>query len=678
MPSPFSLWTYASPILAVLTLTAAVVPGVAEAQVTSLVIVSDYGDYVGAGQSYTHVPADGSFTATHDAGSIQVGFHDFDEPGKWWSLTLAAPMGQPLTPGEYDGAVPFLSAMAPRLRIGGYGRGCGSSATIGSFIVTEFEPGEGSAVRSFRATFEQRCDGLPAALRGEIRFNVAEPILVSAPLVVLTTAGQLVSFQVTASDLEGEPVVLDVNGLPPGATFTDLGDGTAHFNWQTSAATPGQQLVTFVARNSAGETEATWTQIRLSPSNDALSGAQVLPGPAVPSVITGATINATAEPDEPVHGWSPSRSVWFKWTAASAERLVLETEGATFRPVIAVYTDGTALTPPSMLDLQWAAWGVADPDSTEAKVSLSVQAGVTYFIAVDAYEPYAGTFGLRFRRSELTKALWRHTSGAISLWSVDSSGHLASNPQFGPFPGWEALRLAVAPDGTSRVLWRHAAGHVSLWRLDRASNLVGSLVFGPYAGWTVEDVAVDAQGGVHLSWRHSSGALGLWFMAPSGSIESALVFGPYPNWQAVALAAGPVRHTLWRHSSNATGLWTEYYSYGTPQVDVDGPGPAWTPVDVAPYLYHLAWVLSTSSSGAAKLWWAPNTIGFFGPFPGWQAVAVAGSNVVTADHGARVLWRTNDGRASIWHTDPGGQLLKAYGYGPYPGWTIIDIAAGPD
>ena len=103
------------------------------AQVTSLTLISDAGDYVGGGQFYFFTPADGTFTAQQnfDQGvSISFNTPSFDQ---FWNLDFAAPNNQPLTPGIYSGAArfPFQASNQPGLSVVGDGRGCNTLA--GSF-----------------------------------------------------------------------------------------------------------------------------------------------------------------------------------------------------------------------------------------------------------------------------------------------------------------------------------------------------------------------------------------------------------------------------------------------------------------------------------------------------------------------------------------------------------------
>ena len=104
---------------------------------TSLTMVSEPGDYIGQGQTYSFTLLDGDF-------STKVGFSNavsisFNMPtfGHSWNLSFAAPNGLPLTVGTYEGAVrfPFQGPDEPGLDVSGDGRGC--NTLTGSFEVKE-------------------------------------------------------------------------------------------------------------------------------------------------------------------------------------------------------------------------------------------------------------------------------------------------------------------------------------------------------------------------------------------------------------------------------------------------------------------------------------------------------------------------------------------------------------
>ena len=76
---------------------------------------------------------------------------------------------------------------------------------------------------------------------------VVDPIADQKVLV-----GELVSFEVNATDSGGEALTLTAEGLPPGASFEDNGDGTASFNWLPGLIDIGEYTVTFIATDISG------------------------------------------------------------------------------------------------------------------------------------------------------------------------------------------------------------------------------------------------------------------------------------------------------------------------------------------------------------------------------------------------------------------------------------------
>jgi hypothetical protein len=65
------------------------------------------------------------------------------------------------------------------------------------------------------------------------------------------TAGEVLSFAVSASDDDGTTPLLSATGLPSGATFADHGDGTGSFHWPTSASDLGAYDITFTATDAS-------------------------------------------------------------------------------------------------------------------------------------------------------------------------------------------------------------------------------------------------------------------------------------------------------------------------------------------------------------------------------------------------------------------------------------------
>jgi hypothetical protein len=143
---------------------------------TQLSMVSDSGDYIGGGQTRTYTAANVRFVVAIRNGSseVEVQLIPFGSPFTAWTLTFAAPAGQALSTRTYTGATryPFQSAAAAGLSVYGEGRGC--NTLTGFFVVHEFVPGPSGGFARFRVTFEQHCEGLSAALRGDLMI-IGEP-----------------------------------------------------------------------------------------------------------------------------------------------------------------------------------------------------------------------------------------------------------------------------------------------------------------------------------------------------------------------------------------------------------------------------------------------------------------------------------------------------------------------
>jgi hypothetical protein len=134
----------------------------------------------------------------------------------------------------------------------------------------------------------------------------------------------------------------------------------------------------------AGENDAIGN-IRLAirpvtlPPNDAFANAQVIRGSNLPRTITGNTIGATAEPDEPRHaGFTAQSSVWYRWTPQTSGPVVVEACGSDFDSELGVYTGSTL---PALTTVA----GSDNRCDDDGKVFFTATAGATYQIAVDSF-----------------------------------------------------------------------------------------------------------------------------------------------------------------------------------------------------------------------------------------------------------------------------------------------------
>jgi hypothetical protein len=150
---------------------------------TQLLMESDSGDWVGAGQTYRYSPADATVGAWGNQRYVRFSIDAAN--GDWWYGDFAAPEGDILVPGETFTArrYPFNGPGAG-IDVSGNGRGC--NRILGTFTVTAagFTP-EGE-LEHFGVRFEQHCEEGAPALRGEFEFRVPpappeEPALPEEP-----------------------------------------------------------------------------------------------------------------------------------------------------------------------------------------------------------------------------------------------------------------------------------------------------------------------------------------------------------------------------------------------------------------------------------------------------------------------------------------------------------------
>jgi hypothetical protein len=143
---------------------------VVSAPAPNVTMISEAGDYIGEGQLRHYTSANATFISNVPQAGTYISVHvNPTAGGGGWYLDFAAPLGEPLVTGTYLNAqrAAFRTGTAPGLDIGGQGRGC--NTVSGSFTVYAVEFSEAGALLHFSATYEQHCEGGPAALRGAVK-----------------------------------------------------------------------------------------------------------------------------------------------------------------------------------------------------------------------------------------------------------------------------------------------------------------------------------------------------------------------------------------------------------------------------------------------------------------------------------------------------------------------------
>lgn len=356
-----------------------VLVAVAQAQVNSLSLVSDPGDFVGQGRTVTLVP-DAGITATSVSGNSAVQIFFFTQSGEFWFLDFAAPSGQPLAVGTYPNAAlyPLEAPGQPGLSISGDGRSC--NTITGSFTVLEISFPNGGNVGSMDATFEQHCEGATPALRGELKFNAPFPLFLTAPSVRTVVENQNLTFTVTATDQLSLIATLTTSGLPAGASFTDNGNNTGTFTWTPATGQAGIYSVTFHGSDSAGNVAQANTTIVVNappPPNDDFNNATVIS--QIPATVTEDVSHATVAFDDPFC-FSRNQTVWFAFTPTQNMFLEANTFGSNYDTTLSVYTGSRgALTQIACND---------DSNGTfQSRVRFNAVAGTTYYFEVSSFFP---------------------------------------------------------------------------------------------------------------------------------------------------------------------------------------------------------------------------------------------------------------------------------------------------
>ncbi|MDQ3934396.1 MAG: hypothetical protein M3340_07160, partial [Actinomycetota bacterium] len=184
-----------------------------------------------------------------------------------------------------------------------------------------------------------------------------------------------------------------VNALTAVTVNNDARTGvrTSRVTFRATAGTTYRIHVDGYPSSGYGPIELTLA-LRPPPGNDAFANAVELP-PLDGVTTAGNNNGATAETGEPNHyGYYKARSsVWYRWTSPARGSLTIRAT-ADFQTVLAAYT-GDSIANLTRVPNQPQDWN-GGPE----QIRLRVEAGVTYYIAVDSLGSLAGDFGLSLTR----------------------------------------------------------------------------------------------------------------------------------------------------------------------------------------------------------------------------------------------------------------------------------------
>jgi hypothetical protein len=124
---------------------------------------SDSGDYVGAGQTYTYVPATSTISVSASGGHLSVSVSG------WYGDFQTMNSVSQLEPGYYGNLErwPFHNPVRGGLSWSGQGRGCN---TLTGWFTVDAVTYSGSTLTAIDLRFEQHCEGWVPALHGKIHW----------------------------------------------------------------------------------------------------------------------------------------------------------------------------------------------------------------------------------------------------------------------------------------------------------------------------------------------------------------------------------------------------------------------------------------------------------------------------------------------------------------------------
>ena len=211
-------------------------PQTTQPPVTELVLKGSPNSYLLGDTTLTLTPANGVFALqTRGSTGIQVNFNGAGL--EFWILNFSTErlIRRDLTPGYYPDAMrwPFEDAGHPGLDVGGEGRGCNEETGNFTILDSKIDFTTGTpTVLSFAATFEDHCEGGPAAVTGHIYYKYEvpiEPAIVSfSPLPEATMSAPYSDTLVAAGGTAPYAWRLAGGALPPGLALHSDGriDGT--------------------------------------------------------------------------------------------------------------------------------------------------------------------------------------------------------------------------------------------------------------------------------------------------------------------------------------------------------------------------------------------------------------------------------------------------------------------
>jgi hypothetical protein len=261
-----------------------------------------------------------------------------------------------------------------------------------------------------------------------------------------------------------------------------------------------------------------------------------------------------------------------------------------------------------------------------------------------------------FNGDHTSDILWRHTSGAVSIWLLNGVTITGQGSPGGATTDWSIAGVGdFNGDGKSDILWRHTSGALYEWLLNGGIIIGQGSPGGATTDWSVAGVGdFNGDGMSDILWRHSTGTVYEWLLNGTSIIGQASPGGATTDWGIAGVGDfnGDGRSdVLWRHTSGALYEWL---LNGGSIIGQGSPGAATTD-------WSIAGVGDFNGDGKSDILWRHNTgtvyewllngttiIGQASPggaSTDWTIVRIGDFN---GDGKSDILWRQNTGAVYEW------------------------------
>ena len=293
--------------------------------------------------------------------------------------------------------------------------------------------------------------------------------------------------------------------------------------------------------------------------------------------------------------------------------------------------------------------------------TFSYSAVAGYDLATGLGSPKCALINTLAGEPRSTDILWRHSSGAVSIWQIKNAAVSAYRNPGASNSDWVIQGTGdFNHDSAGDILWRStSSGAVSIWNMRDGSISANYAVGSANNNWSIQGIGdFNGDGTSDILWRDSySGAVSIWQMA-YGSIAAYVNPGAAgSDWQIQGVGdfnGDGTSDILWRHSTGALSIWqirngavVAYPSAGpsvpsTWQIqgtgDFNGDGTS-----------DILW--RNTGSGAVAIWQMRNgAVGaYFDPGSAALGWTIQGTGDFNNDGISDILWRGSvSGTVSIW------------------------------